>query len=49
LGDAGGGFGRGGAGQIGVIVAGGHREQMLAAGEGLFGFDFGAEPGFGGA
>src|SRR5213078_3069094 len=48
-GDAAVGFGGGGSGQVGVVVAGGHRQEVFAAGEGLFGFDFGAESGFGGA
>jgi hypothetical protein len=44
-----GGFLGGGAGQVGVRVRVGHGQQVLAAGEGLFALDLGAEPRVGGA
>jgi len=39
-----GGFGGGGPGQLLVLVLVGHGQEVFAAGEGLFGFDLGAEP-----
>ena len=45
LGEPGLGFGGCGAGQLVVAVAGDQVTQLLAAGDGLFCFDFGAEPG----
>jgi hypothetical protein len=43
------GFLGGRAGQVFVLVAFDHHGEVLTAGEGLFGFDFGAEPRGGGA
>jgi hypothetical protein len=44
IGEPGFGFGGRGAGQQVVAVAGDQVAQLLAAGDGVFGLDFGAEP-----